>query len=179
MTNDFNIRNNDWNLSYFYYSSYIDTLLKIANSLELDLSTPINPSFTQFLNNFQDSNSVLNLMFLRTGSEQFNNHLISPDLQSLLDHVPLLVPIIIEEKSIQEKKEFINKLRCRIGFMEMTDITNYKELECVTQEFASTIEDLWNKSFKLINITKKSKSWQNKEYNRDLATYYMFKSRTD
>ena len=46
MTRDFNIRNNDWNLFYPYYSSHTDTLLEIADSLGLDLSTPINPGPT-------------------------------------------------------------------------------------------------------------------------------------
>jgi len=43
-------------------------------------------------------------MFLKTGSDEFNKHLISPDLQSLSDHVPLLVSIIVEKEFIQEKK---------------------------------------------------------------------------
>jgi len=61
-------------------------------------------------------------MFLYANAEEFNNYLISPDLQSPSDHTPLLVCIIIEEETIQDKiqaivknskkeKEFINKLR--------------------------------------------------------------------
>ena len=88
-------------------------------------------------------NSVLDLMFFKTGSEEFNNHLISPDLQSLLDYVPLLVSIIIEEEFIQEKKwsivrnsdkekEFINEIICRLESTEITNITNCKQLEHIT-----------------------------------------------
>lgn len=32
---------------------------------------------------------------------------------------------------------------------------------------------------KLINVTKRLKAWWNKEYNRDFATYHMFKSKTN
>ena len=61
----------------------------------------------------------------------------------------------------------------------MANITNYKELEHTTQEFASIVEDFWNQFSKFINITKRSKALWNKKYNIDLATYQMFKSRTD
>ena len=61
----------------------------------------------------------------------------------------------------------------------MTNIINCKQLEHVIQKLISTIKDLWNKFSKLINITKKSKTWWNKECNRDLAIYYTSKSRTD
>ena len=86
---------------------YTDTLLEIANSLGLDLSTPINSGSTWFLNNSQNLNSVLDLMFFRIGSEEFNNHLISLDLWSPLNYVSLLMSIIIEKEFIQEKKWFI------------------------------------------------------------------------
>ena len=107
MIEDFNIRDNDWDLSYPHYSLYMDTLWKVADSFSLELLTFINLVFTQYADNFQDLNSVLNLIFLWAGSEKFNNHIISPDLQSLSDHAPLLVSIILEEEFIQEKKQFI------------------------------------------------------------------------
>jgi len=42
MTEDFNIRDNNWNSSYPYHSIYTDTLYKIANSFNLKLSLFIN-----------------------------------------------------------------------------------------------------------------------------------------
>jgi len=42
MTEDFNIRDNNWNSSYPYHLSYADTLYKIANSFNLKLSLSIN-----------------------------------------------------------------------------------------------------------------------------------------
>ena len=74
MTEDFNIRDNDWNLSYSHYLSYSDILREIADNLNLDLSTPINPVSTQYVDNFQNSNLVIDFMFLYAKSEGFNNH---------------------------------------------------------------------------------------------------------
>ena len=42
MTGDFNIRNNDWDSSYPHHSTYVDVLWEVADSLNLELSTPIN-----------------------------------------------------------------------------------------------------------------------------------------
>ena len=92
-------------------------------------------------------------MFFHTELKEFNNYLISPDIQSPSDHVPLSIFIIIKEEFIQEKKqsivrnsnkekEFVDELRNRIGSIEMTNITNYEMFEYVTQEFATIIEKL-------------------------------------
>ena len=56
-----------------------------------------------------------------------------------------------------KKKEFINKLRYRLGSIEMSNITSCKILECVTQKFTLIAKDLWNEFSKLVNITKRSK----------------------
>jgi len=61
------------------------------------------------MNNAQDSNSVLDLIFLHAESEEFDKHEILPDLQSLLDHASLLVSIIIDKEFIQEKRQSIIK----------------------------------------------------------------------
>ena len=61
----------------------------------------------------------------------------------------------------------------------MTNIISCDMLEHITQELTTIAEDLWNKYSKSVNITKKSKIWQNKECNRDLATYQIFRRRID
>jgi len=76
MTEDFNIRDSDWNPSYSHYLSYSDILREIADDLNLNLSTPINPVSTQYVDNSQNSNLVIDFMFLYTKSERFNNHWI-------------------------------------------------------------------------------------------------------
>ena len=132
-----------------------------------------------YSNNSQDLNS---LMFLKTGSEKFNNHTILPNLQSLLDYTSLSVVIIVEKEFIWEKKqfiirnsnkekEFINKLRYRIGSTVTSNITSCEILKYITQEFAFIAKDLWNKFLIFVNITKRSKAWWNKEWNKDSATY--------
>ena len=79
MTGDFNIRNNDWNLSYPYHSLHTDTVYEVADSFGLEMSTPINLVSIQYINNAQDSNLVLDLMFLYIGSEKLDKHEILLD----------------------------------------------------------------------------------------------------
>jgi len=74
MTGDFNIRDNDWDPLYLHYFTYADFLKKIADSFNLELSTPINQVSTHYANNSQDLNLVLDLMFLHINVEEFNNH---------------------------------------------------------------------------------------------------------
>ena len=64
MTGDFNIRDSDWDPNFHYYSIYSKDLSTIANSLELKLFLLTNPSLTKYANNPQDTNSVLDLVFL-------------------------------------------------------------------------------------------------------------------
>ena len=76
----------------------------MANSFGLKISTPINLVSTWYVDNSQDLNLVMDLIFLQTGLIEFNNYKILPDFQSLLDYISLLVFIIVEKKSIQEKR---------------------------------------------------------------------------
>ena len=52
MTKDFNIRDNDWDLSYFYYLVHTNMLQEVANSFGLEISTPINSVSTWYADNF-------------------------------------------------------------------------------------------------------------------------------
>jgi len=61
---------------------------------------PIDQVSTQYVNNSQYSNSVLNLMFLHANMKEFNNNTILLNLQSIFDHAPLLIYIIIKKKTI-------------------------------------------------------------------------------
>ena len=81
-----------------------------------------------------------------------------------------MVSIIIEEEFVQERKktiiknseeekEFINKLKVNISNMNITDILDSNTLEYLTQGFFSIAENIWNKYFKMPNITKCSKAW--------------------
>ena len=76
MTRDFNIRDSSWDLYFSYYSFYRDTLVEVIDSFHLDLSKPTKQVPTRYLNNHQDSNLVINLMFLRPESLKHDNHTI-------------------------------------------------------------------------------------------------------
>jgi len=62
--------------------TYTDILWKIADSFNLELSSPINQVLTQYADNSQDSKSVLDLMFFQVDIGEFNNYQILFDLQS-------------------------------------------------------------------------------------------------
>jgi len=109
MTGDFNSRYSDWDPLYPHHLTHSNTLREIADTLNLDLSTPINSVLTWYVDNLQDLNLVIDLMFFQAESEEFNNHQILPNLQSPSNHTPLLVSIIIKEEFIQERKQTIVK----------------------------------------------------------------------
>ena len=63
--------------------------------------------------------------------------------------------------------------------MNSNNILDSILLECLTQEFTSRIENLWDKYSKQANITKCLKAWLNEEYNRNLAIYHMSRRKKD
>jgi len=103
MTGDFNIRDNNWNPSFLFHLIHSDLLTDIMDSLDLFLSNPTNQVPTRYLDNANDSNSVINLMFLRPNSSEINNHTIHSDLQYSSDYAPLTVNISIMEEFIPDK----------------------------------------------------------------------------
>ena len=79
MTGDFNIYDSLWDVSYNFHSSISDDLFAIADSFNLFFSFPMDQVPTRYSDNTNDSNSVLDLMFLRCDSEEINSHIIHPD----------------------------------------------------------------------------------------------------
>jgi len=78
-------------------------------------------------------------MFLQTDVAEFNNYQIASDLWSPSDYAPLSVYIIIKKEAIQDRKqtivrnskkekEFINKLRNKIIYINTMNILNCKIL---------------------------------------------------
>ena len=95
MTRDFNIRNNLWDPNFPYHLAHRDILLKIADLFHVDLSKPTEPFPTRYLDNNQDSNSVLDLIFLCPHSPKFDNYHICPNWRLTSDHAPIIINISI------------------------------------------------------------------------------------
>ena len=78
ITGNFNIRNRDWDLEYSFHLVYSDLLSNITDAFDLSFLHLINPIPTRYLDNSSDSNSAINLMFLKPNSLELDNHLILP-----------------------------------------------------------------------------------------------------
>jgi len=81
-------------LLFSFYSSHSDLLSDIADSLDLLLSNPTIQVPTGYSDNTNDTNSVINFMFLRPNFLEIDNYTIHPKLQYSLDHAPLTVDIL-------------------------------------------------------------------------------------
>jgi len=100
MADNFNIRDNNWDSLYLFYSSHSNSLAEIADSFDLTLSSPIQQVSTWYSNNKNNFNSVINLFCLWSNSAEVNNYEIYPELWFPSDYTPLIVNIIIEEEFI-------------------------------------------------------------------------------
>jgi len=64
MTDDFNIRDSIWDLSFPHHSVISDNLMILADSYNLDLSIPTHKVLTRYSDMTGEVNSVIGLMFL-------------------------------------------------------------------------------------------------------------------
>ena len=182
MSGDFNIRDNLWDPLYPHHLSHSDDFFIITDSFNLGLSIPTNQVPTRCSNNFQDANLVLDLIFLHFGSSELNNHVIHPEWRLTSDHAPLTITIPIVKEYIQTKKHttikysekehtFVKKLIEVIRNIDTDNIFNVDHLYSIVLEFSSSIENIWAKNSKFVNIMKYSKSWWDMNCNRDLDKY--------
>jgi len=187
MTGDFNICDSLWDPSYNFHSSISDDLFAIADSFNLFLSFPMDQIPTRYSDNTNDSNSVLDLMFLGCDSEEINLHIIHPDWWLTSDHVPLTIIIPIADKHINIRKhtiikdsveevEFINEVITLFSKVDASSISNIYDLDEVVSSWADIVSHSWSRHSKPINITKRSKSWWNDKCSQDLASYRSSKS---
>jgi len=182
MTGDFNIRDSLWDPSFPFHSSISDDLIMIADSFDLTLSSPTNPGPTRFSDTIGESNTVIDLIFLRYGSEELDNHSILPDSCLSSDHVPLLIDIPISNKIIHTSKlliipkseqetEFIKNVISNISTMDTSNIVDIKKLEQVVNLLRSIVDQAWSKNAKKSKITKYSKQWWSESCSRALNNY--------
>ena len=80
MTGNFNIRDSDWDPDYPFHSVHSNLLFDIIDTFNLFFSYPTHSVPTRYLDNSENSNPVINLMFLRPNSSELDNHSILPEL---------------------------------------------------------------------------------------------------
>ena len=159
ITGDFNIKDSIWNLSFPHHLSFSDDLMIIADSFNLELLFPTNYVSTKYLDSDTRSNSVIDLMFLQSGSTEINTHSIHPDLCLLSDHAPLSVMIAIEGENIdlfksfiaknsKEEKNFIKDVSVTIKNIDISDLSDHSKIKEVTNSLASRIKFVWKTNTK-------------------------------
>ena len=140
----------------------------IVDSFDLVLSLPTNSGPTRFSDTAGESNSIIDLMFLRYGSAELNNHTILSRLRLSSDYAPLLINIPIFEKVVYSLKftippksdrelAFIKDIISNFKSLDMSNINNSEKLEQLINQLGSIIEQLWIKNAKKSRITKHSK----------------------
>ena len=182
MTGDFNIRDSLWDSSFPHHSSISDDLMIIADSFNLTLSMPTNPSPTRFSDTAGEANSVINLMFLQYGSSKLNQHSIHLDHCLSSDYVPLTITIPIVNEFVNTSKlsippnskqetAFVKDIISIFKNLEMTNITDKNNLESIINHVKISINRAWTKNAKHLKISKHSKQWWTEECSKSLNNY--------
>ena len=188
MTGDFNIRDSLWDLSFPFHFSISNDLIMIADSFDLILSSPTNPCPTRYSDIAEESNFIIDLMFLRFGSQELDNHFILPESHLSSDHAPLMIDIPIFEEIIHTSKltiipksnqetGFINDIISNFKKLETSNIKDIDKLEQVVNQLGSIIDKAWSNNAKKSKISKHSKQWWLDSCSRSLNTYRTSKSR--
>ena len=81
----------------------------MVDSFYLEISEPTNHIPTRYSDNQQESDSIIDLMFLRPTSLKYSNHLIHSNWHLTSDYTLLTINITILEEDIQIRKHTIIK----------------------------------------------------------------------
>ena len=139
MTGDFNIQDNHWDPLFSHHSSISDDLIIIADSFNLNLSIPTNQVPTRYLDNPNNTNSVIDLIFLRSGSLKLNNYTIHLEWCLMSNHTPLTISIPIV-------KEFVN-------FSKRSIVKNSEEEAAFIKYVTNSLKELYMSRSLTMNLT--------------------------
>ena len=187
MTGDFNIRDNLWDSTFPFHSSFSNNLIIIADSFNLALSTLTNPCPTRYFDMAGESNSVIDLIFLWYGSLELDQHSILPNSRPLSDHallsiiIPIFEEIILTSKlslalKSDQENTFIEDIILNFKTMNMSNIEDIEKLERVVNQLGSIIDQAWTKNAKKSKISKHSKQWWTEECSHSLNNYRVSRS---
>ena len=162
-TRNFNIRNNIWDPLFPHYLIHSNTLTDITDSLNICLSKSTNQVPIRYMDNLNDLNLVINLMFLYLNSEEFNNHMIHSNRQC---H-QIMLHLWSTFQSLRNTSKSENRQASKTAKIKETSIRRIntdhikskKNLEQIVQDFMCNIDKFWFKHSKFVNITIHSKSW--------------------
>ena len=151
MTGDFNIRDSLWDPSFPHHFSISDDLFILADQFNLELSIPINPISTRYLDTPGMSDLVLNLMFLHSNSSEPNHHAIYLSWRLTSNYAPLTITITIEKEHImntklslsknsEQEEEFIKEVICVFKSLGTTNLVDCESLEQIIDKLATSIE---------------------------------------
>ena len=182
MIGNFNIRDSLWDPSFPFHASMSDDLIMIADSFDLSLSSPTNPDPTRFSDTVGELNSVIDLMFLRHGSDELDNHSILPEWHLFSDHVPLIIDIPILEETIQTSKltispnskqetEFIKDVISNLSKLDTSNIEGINKLDQIVNQLSIIVKQMWFKNAKKFRSSKHSKQWWSESCRSALSTY--------
>jgi len=154
----------------------------IADLFDLALSFPTNPGPTRFSDTAGESNSVIDLMFLRYGSAELDKHSILPDSRLSSDHAPLSVDIPIFNEIIymskltitpksEQETEFIKDIISKVKLLDTTNIDDIDKLDQIVNQLGSIVELSWANNTKKSKISKHSKQWWLETCSLALNTY--------
>jgi len=164
----------------FHTILLIGTLfLRLLTLLAWNYPHLLNLLLLGFSDNTQDSDSVLDLVFLHPNSSEIDNHHIHPEWRLTSDHAPITVNIWFLKNKFRKRnilyprivKKKITSLINYIKNINTKSILNVKALEAIVQSFTSNIDRIWFKHSKIMNITKYSKAWWNHDCHRNLNAY--------
>jgi len=79
MAGNFNIRDSSWDSSFSHHSIHCNLLNDIVDSIDLCMSKATNYVPTRYLDNQNNLNSVMDLIFLCSNLLELNNHTIYPE----------------------------------------------------------------------------------------------------